>query len=134
MFKKILLLICVAFVVVCYAYPCFALPFGTYKGQIGSGESRVEVSMNFGFDGKVKIKSADSETTQYYKLKGNEIIISEDKKFDDNDITVNLDSMYEFNLGAEMFNVEMKNAIGMYVAIGVGAFAVILILLPNRRR
>lgn len=134
MFKRIILLICVAFVVVCYAYPCVILPFGTYKGQIGSGEGKVEITMNFGFDGKVKIKSGEMDETQYFKLNGNEIIISEDKTFDKNDIKVNLDSMYEFDLGEDMFSVEMKNTVGVYVAIGVGVLAVIMILIPNKRK
>lgn len=129
MFKKIVLLICVAFAVVCYAFPCFVLPFGSYKGEIGSGESKVNVEMNFGFDGKVKIKTGELENSQYYKIEGNKIIISEDKTFDKNDVKVKLDSMYEMNFGTDL-----RNDIGMYMAIGVGALAVVLILLPSKRR
>lgn len=134
MFKKIVLLICVAFVVVCYAFPCFILPFGSYKGEIGSGESKVNVEMNFGFDGKVKTKIGDVKQTQYYKLNGNEIIISDDKTFDDSDVKIKLDSMYQFSLANGGLGVEMQNDIGMYMAIGVGALAVVFILLPSRRR
>lgn len=134
MFKKILLLICVAFAVVCYAFPCFILPFGSYKGEIGSGEGKVEISVNFGFDGKAKMEIGDLEQTQYYKLKGDKIIISDDKTFDDNDIEINLDSMYQFSLSDGDVNCEMQNNIGMYMAIGVGVLAVVLILLPNKRK
>ncbi len=134
MFRKILLLICVAFVVVCYAYPCFVLPLGTYNGEIGNGENVVEVSLKFDFNGKVKIKMAESESEQNYKLSGNYVIISEDEAFDDKDLKIKLNSIYNFAMNEGIVDINMQNDIGMYMAIGIGAFAIILILLPNRRK
>ena len=129
MFRKILLLICVAFVVVCYAFPCFTLPFGSYKGEIGVGELKVEKTLTFDFNGKVKVKTGKDEREHYYKLDGNYVVISEDNKFDDQDMKVKLNSMYSLDYGTELIN-----NVGMYMAIGIGALAVILILLPNKRR
>ena len=134
MFRKILLLICVAFVVVFYAYPCFILPFGSYTGEIGDGETKYEVSMTFGFDGKVKTKIGEYEQEEYYKIDGSSIIISEDKTFDDNDTEIRLNSVYQYTLEDGSLTLDVQNDIGMYMAIGIGVFAVILILLPNRRR
>lgn len=129
MFRKILLLICLAFVVVGYAYPCFVLPFGTFEGKIGEGDSKVEVSVKFDFNGKAKIKEAELEKDLYYKMKGDHIIISEDKEFDDKDEKIKLDSIYQLN-----YSTELTNKIGMYMSIGIGALSLILILLPNKRR
>lgn len=134
MFRKILLLICVAFVVVCYAYPCFVLPFGSYTGTMGDGDSKVEVSMTFGFDGKVKTKIGDHSQEEYYKISGNSIIISSDKTFDDNDVEIKLDSMYNFALSEGILELEVQNNIGFYMTIGVGILAIVLIVLPNKRR
>lgn len=130
MFKKILLLICVAFVVVCYGYPCLILPFGSYTGEIGEGEYAVEMSVTFGFDGKAKVKMGELETERYYKLNGNELILSEDDKFDDNDEKLVMSSMYSFNLD----DVQLHNNVGMYMTIGVGVLAVVLILMPSKRK
>lgn len=129
MFRKILLIICMAFFVLCYVYPCVMLPFGSYSGKIGSGDSKVERTMTFDTKGKVKIKTADDEREHYYKMDGRTVIISEDDVFDEDDYSVRLNSIYEFN-----YENQMVNNIGFYMTIGVGAFALILILLPNRRR
>jgi len=129
MFRKILLIICMAFFVICYVYPCVMLPFGSYSGEIGSGDSKVEKTMTFDTKGKVKIKAAEDEREYFYKMDGRTVIISEDENFDETDYSVRVNSVYEFTYGTQMVN-----SIGMYMAIGVGAFALILILLPNKRR
>lgn len=129
MFRKILLIICMAFFVLCYVYPCVMLPFGSYSGEIGSGDSKVERTMTFDTKGKVKIKTAEDEREYFYKMDGRTVIISEDETFDETDYSVRLNSIYEF-----AYENQMINNIGFYMAIGVGAFALILILLPNRRR
>lgn len=131
MLKKLLLLVCVAFAVVCYAYPCFILPFGTYSGVRGTGESKVDISVSFGFNGKAEYKQGNSTSEKYYKLEGNKVILSDDDKFDNSDIEIQLTSMYKLSVDAD---VSMSNNIGMSIAIGVGALAVILILLPSKRR
>ena len=79
-------------------------------------------------DGKVKVKTGEYESENYYILNGNYVIISEDNKFDDQDVKVKLNSMYSLDHGTELVN-----NIGMYMAIGIGALALVLILLPNRR-
>lgn len=131
MFKKILLLICVAFVVVCYAYPCFILPFGSYSGEYGTGDSKVEVSYKFNINGKVKIKNGALEVERYYKLDGTNIIISDNTTFDEEDAKIALSSMYSFDTSDS--GIKLTNDVGMYVAIGFGALAVLLICLPSKR-
>ena len=128
MFKKILLLICIAFVVVCYGYPFFALPFGEYTGEIGSGESKVEVSFKFAWDGKVECKYGELENEAYYKVKGDEIILYSDEKHENEIDKMKLNSMYSIDTICEL-----TNNIGMYMAIGVGVLAIVLVLLPSKR-
>lgn len=129
MLKKFILLLCVAFTVVCYAYPCLILPIGSYKGEIKAGDITTEVSYKFGFNGKVEIATGENKDTKYYKLNGNSVIISDDDKFDDDDTEIKLKSMYEFNA-----LTEMTNSVGRIVAICVGAVAVVMILLPNKKK
>ena len=129
MFRKILLLICMAFIALVYAYPCVMMPFGSYSGSIGSGDSKVERTMTFDTKGKVKIKTADDEREHYYKMDGRTVIISEDETFNEDDYSVRLNSIYEFN-----YENQMVNNIGLYMTIGVGALMFLLIVLPNKRR
>ena len=129
MFRKILLLICMAIIALVYVYPCVMMPFGSYSASIGSGDSKVERTMTFDTKGKVKIKTADDEREYFYKMDGRTVIISEDDVFDEDDYSVRLNSIYEFE-----YENQMINNIGMYMTIGVGALMVLLILLPNRRR
>ena len=125
MFRKILLLICVAFVVVCYGYPCFLLPFGNYEYKQEVAGAEITSSYSFAFNGKFTHKVGDIETEGFYKLKGNNIILSEDETFDDNDVQIKLTSMYEFN--------NHINKIGIYSTIGIGILSLILIVtIPKR--
>ena len=53
MLRKIVLILCVAFVVVCYGYPCFILPFGEYVRTTEIGNITTESTYNFDWDGTV---------------------------------------------------------------------------------
>ena len=131
MFRKIVLLICIAFVVVCYGYPCLMLPFGSYTYTYKVGEETKEISLQFNFNGTV-IEDGKKEVS-YYKLKGREIIISDDKTFDESDEVVKINNLYELNRDYVLTSVTLKNNIAMYITIGVGVLAVIMILTaPNR--
>ena len=126
MLRKILLLICFAFVVVCYGYPCFILPFGQYEYSYEAAGITVTSSYSFGFDGKVKIKLAELESESFYKLKGNKIVISEDDKFEDSDMELKLASMYSIG--------NYTNKIGMFSTIGLGVLALVLIItIPSKK-
>ena len=118
--RKVLLLLCIAFVVVCYGYPCLIVPFGTYKYETTNMGEKYVQTCEFKFNGKAKIKFEDLETEYYYKLKGNKIILSNDKKFDDNDMEIKISSMYKIG--------EAENLIGKIVAIAVGVLAVVLVV------
>lgn len=127
MLRKIILMICIAFIVVCYGYPCLVLPFGDYQCNYTdpiSGD-KIEVTMQFKFGGKLIIDDDEG----FYKQSGNKIIISEDETFDDEDLTIKLNNMYTFDFALlPGMSMTFKNNIGMYAAIGVGVLSVILVL------
>lgn len=127
MFRKIVLILCVAFVVVCYGYPCFILPFGEYVRSTEVGNIQIEAKYNFDWDGTVTKEDEFGLTTKYYyKLKGNEVLLSVDENFDDYDISISINSLYNIDNG-------YFNQVGYYVAIGVGILALVLIITIPRR-
>ena len=125
--RKIFLILCLLFVVICYGYPCLILPFGTYKQETNIGGTKYETTYKFKIDGKVEISVNDAKDEYYYKLNGNELIISEDKKFDKNDSKIAICSLYNVN-GA-------VNLIGEIIAIGIGVITIILVAtIPHKKR
>ena len=128
MLRKIVLILCVAFVVVCYGYPCFILPFGEYVRTTEIGNITTESTYNFDWDGTVTKEDELGITTKYYyKLKGNEVLLSVDENFDDDyDISISINSLYNIDNG-------YFNQVGYYVAIGVGILALVLIITIPRR-
>ena len=128
MFRKILLLICIAFVVVCYGYPCLILPFGSYEHTYEVLGVSVTESYSFGFDGKVTRKIGELEEEMYYKLKGNKIYFSDDKEFD-----------FEDGLYSSISSIsrigDYTNKIANYISIGAGALALVLVVtIPKNRK
>ncbi|MBQ8615531.1 MAG: hypothetical protein IJ415_03085 [Clostridia bacterium] len=124
--RKILLIISIVFVVLCYGYPCLILPFGSYHDETTMLGTTIETTYEFKFNGKVKITVNKSENEYYYKLKGNEIIISDDKTFNDDDNKLSISSIYK--VGSAV------NQIGQFVAIGIGVMALVLVCtIPNKR-
>ena len=124
--RKILLIISILFVVVCYGYPCLILPFGEYKYETTIGGVKFETTYEFKFNGTVTISQNDVEQKCYYKLKGNEVIISDDKKFNDDDMKLSISSIYK--LGGAV------NQIGQFVAIGIGVMALVLVCtIPSKK-
>lgn len=133
MFRKFLLLICLAFVVIGFAYPCVILPVGSYTSKVGD----ISTSYKFAIDGTmeivVKTKGKDDKENQikkdaFYKLKGNKVIISLDEEFDDKDLSLQICSFYSLTGG-------FQNISAMVIAGGVGFIALVLILtIPRRRR
>ncbi len=127
MFRKIVLILCVAFVVVCYGYPCFILPFGEYVRSTEVGNIQIEAKYNFDWDGTVTEENEFGLTTKYYyKLKGNEVWLSIDEDFESADKTISINSLYNIDNG-------YFNQVGYYVAIGVGILALVLIITIPRR-
>ena len=127
MFKKIFLLLSIVFVVVFYAYPCLVLPFGEYTSvQITSENPDDKITITYKFDmNKVVRKKNDVEEVFYYRLDKNEIILSEDTNFTEDDNTrIQIDSIYELHDGG----VKVENKIGMYIAIGIGVIDLLMIL------
>ncbi len=131
MFRKLLLLICLAFVIIGFAYPCVIMPVGSYTATVG----KVSTSYKFAFDGTLKItvetsgsNSKGVTTDAFYKLKGNKVIISLDDKFNDNDMQLQICSIYSLAGG-------FKNTSAIVVASGVGVIALLLIVtIPSKRK
>jgi len=129
MLRKILLLVCIAFVVVCYGYPCLILPLGSYTYEYELEGEKEEISLQFNFNGTFLAEG--SEDVGYYKLKGNKIILSEDETFDEADLQVKINNIYELNVP---LMGTFKNSIALYATMGVGVLAVLLVLtIPSKR-
>ncbi len=128
MLRKILLILCVAFVVLCYGYPCFILPFGEYVSSMEVANVTVETKYNFNWDGTCTYEDITGTITKYYyKLSGNDVLLSENDNFDDDDnVSISINSLY--NIGNGYFN-----QVGMYVAVGVGVLALLLIITIPRK-
>lgn len=126
--RKVFLLLIIAFIVVCFGYPCIILPFGEYKYETKIGDSTVVVSsFKFKFNGEVKYKYLGFEGEGFYKLKGNKVIISNDKKFDSSDLTLKITSMYNI--------AENENLVGQIIMATVGIVAALLVVtIPKKRK
>ena len=134
MFRKLLLLICIAFVVVCYGYPCLILPLGSYTYNYEDLEgNKQEMSLQFNFNGTLIVDGSDN--VSYYKLKGDKVIISNDKNFEEEAFELKIKNFYELEGDLVVTDLSLKNNIAMYSTIGVGALAVVLVLItPNKGR
>ena len=137
MLRRIFLLLCIAFVVVCYGYPFFILPFGEYKGTTSFLGVEAETTYNFKFNGRVTVSYSYSGSTTsnegYYKLNGKEVIISSNETFgDSDDAKLTLDSMYQISLN--QVGGSATNMIGMIISISVGVLAIIAIVAPSKKR
>lgn len=129
MLKKILLLLSIAFVVVCYGYPFLVLPFGQYSTKLEIAGAEVEMTVQFSFEGEAKVKIGEGEEVVFfYEVKDRNVELKVNSEADPSYV-FNLDSLYEINFGSQT----LRNDIGMYAAIGVGALAVILVLLPTKK-
>lgn len=125
--RQTFLFLSIAFVVICYAYPCLILPFGEYVHKETVEGQKIETTYEFKFNGTVTMSVDDEETKMYYKLKGNNVIISEDKTFNDEDVKLEIKSLYNI-AGA-------TNQIAQFVAVGVGIMAIVLICtIPNSKK
>ena len=128
--RKILLILCIAFVVLCYGFPCIILPFGEYKGKSDVGD--YEISYKFSFNGKVKFSADDDSDYYYYRVKGNNIIISEDKTFNKDDDKIAINSFYE--LDTSLVGQDAKNQVAFWSTLGVGVVALLLIVtIPSKK-
>lgn len=137
-FRKIFLTLAIAFVVLCYGYPMFILPFGSYKYNYKVGDQTKTVELQFKWDGSYKL----DDSTGFYKLKGNKIYLNDTKDFgnlDDKTYMI-ISNMYNVKFSMPIgesadVSVQFSNKIGEYVAIGIGVVSLLLVLsIPNRRR
>lgn len=139
--RKIILILSFVFLAITYIFPCFILPIGTYKGTIKDNETKIELSLKFKFTGKVETKSGKNDSiSYYYKIKGDEIIISDDKTFNNEDIKVSIDSFNKINavsLTNDMsFGIaEYENKIASFITYGVLVLdAVLIITIPKKKK
>ncbi len=117
-----------AFSVLAFGYPCLVLPIGTYTMKATENTS---ISYTFKFNGKVematKIKETETKKEYFYKLDWKRgVIISEDDKFDDKDMTLKISSINSVG-GAD-------NPIAMAISIGVAVLDLVLVLTIRKKR
>ncbi len=137
--RKTVLLLCIAFAIVAFGFPCFVVPFGSYDGEGYEQTQEGEVvqyrdSYEFHLNGKVIYtktsydrKQVLEKTEYYYKLKKNKVFLSEDNKFDN--LTRHETIASIIRLGNGRFNIY-----SCAVAIGVAVIAGALVLTaPNKR-
>lgn len=96
--------------------------------------------INSVFNGKVTVSTSATETTTeyFYKLSGNKVIISDDETFDDNDMKLAISNMYQINMPQLLSITDTEanlatNQVGMWVTIGVGVLALLLVVTIPRR-
>ena len=133
--RKIVLILCLAFVVVGFGWPTIILPYTkyTYKTE---GQ---ELSYTFQLNGKVKreLKIGDTKHEDTFKYKINfkenaiEIQITDKTKE-----TLTIDSFFKLsvaNFGGAV-SVNATNNVAMGVSIGVGVLALLLVILAPSKR
>lgn len=118
--RKLLLILCIAFVVVCYGYPCLVLPFGTYSCKTEVLGEEITSTIKFGFDKKAEYTIGDESVELNYKLSGNTVILSADEEFDDSDMEITIGSIYRIG--------EYHNLVGLLTTIGIGILALCLVV------
>lgn len=134
MFRRIILLLCLVFAIFVYAFPCFVLPFGTYKATYTNAltQETETAYMSFTFDGK--IKDEDGNIVNYYRLKGNKIEVSDDEDFSSTH-ALSLTNAYTVTLTPLGYEIKYINQIGLWASVGVGVLALLCIVtIPSRRR
>lgn len=132
-FRKIYLTLIIALVVLCYGYPMFVLPFGSYTYKEKTGDAVVEYSIKFQFDGSYSIKMGGLENTGYYKVKNGKIYFDTDKEVDTSSDSgaMSLTNMYTITSGS----IKIVNNIGQYTMLGLGVLSLLLVVsIPSSRR
>lgn len=124
--KRILLFLCLIFVVVAYGYPCFALPFGTYKNTIEYDGVKTTTTLNLKFNGTAVMKVGDVETTYNYKINDGEVELYIEGYENE--------PVYEFEIHAFNKVGNMTNMVGTYISIAFGVVAIIAICLPYKKK
>lgn len=125
--RRILLLLCVVFVALAYAVPCFVLPFGSYEQTSEVAGVSVKTTLSLTINGEAKYKIGDTEEVKcFYKIKDGEVNLYLEKDSEEVFQTLTINSFNKLN--------GMKNKIGDYITIAFGVIAVVGILLPYKKR
>lgn len=128
--RKFLLILCIAFVVVCYGFPCIMLPLGEYKYT--NKEFDIEITYEFKFNGKVCADMSGEKEELYYKLKGNKIVLCQNDKFEKGEtISLKLESFYEISVEGL---AKATNKIAQWITVGVGVAALALVLTMPKKK
>ena len=134
MFKASLLkfVLGVAIIVICYAFPFFMMPVGSYSNTSNS----ITTEISFKWNGSCTVKLGKTSTEMYYKVKDKEIYTSlTDKDFDINSInkSATISNIYTIKVG----DTEYTNGWGIGFAV-VGfvltAWGLIGFFVPKKRR
>ena len=132
-FRRIYLTLIIALVVLCYGYPMFILPFGSYTYKEKVGDAVVEYSIKFQFDGSYSMKVGELESSGYYKVKNGKIYFDTDKEVDTSSDSgaMSLTNMYTITSDT----AKIVNNIGQYTMLGLGVLSLLLVVtIPNGKR
>lgn len=132
--RKVLLILCLAFFVLGFGWPTIMLPYTKYTYKT----KEMETSYTFQLNGKVKVESklGKTKTNNTYKYKINfkdnaiEVIVSKDQK-----LSLKIDSFYKLSMiSAGEMEMSATNTVAAGVSIGVGALALLLIILSPSKK
>lgn len=129
--RKLFLILCLAFAVLAFGYPCLVLPIGSYTMKT----EHTSVSYSFKFNGKVDVVSSlnvtegdavETKSEKFYKLDWKRgVIISDDETFDEHDTTLIISSIFSVN--------NMNNNIAMIISIAVAVVDLVLVLTIKKK-
>lgn len=141
MIRKIFLILCLAFGVLAFGYPCLILPVGSYTQTITKDDVSSTLSYNFHWNGKVTqtmiLEPKGGEKTEdvkefFYKLDWkNGVRISEDKNFDDKDALLPIANV--FRITGPLGIYQLRNQLAMWISIAVGVVDLLLIVTIPRK-
>lgn len=141
MIRKIFLILCLAFGVLAFGYPCLILPVGSYTQTISTELVSTTLTYKFHWNGKVtKIETItpkegdklETETELFYKLDWkNGVRTSEDETFDDNDDLLPIANVFRITGPKGVF--QLRNQLAMWISIAVGVVDLFLIVTIPRK-
>lgn len=131
MFRKLGLLLCLAFIVVSYTFPCLILPVvGSYKYE-AEGVS-TSIYFKLGNKAEVTTKNGELESKIEYKYSldfaKNQVVL---KNGENQEVArCDIESLHDISI----LGFNARNNIAYYLTIGVEVLTAILILLPNKKK
>lgn len=131
--RKIILLISLVLVFIAYVFPGFILPIGEYKGETKILDKKIEYTMKFSFNGKVKTKTDDSDWNELnYDIKDGYVYISEDEKYTDDDIKLAISNIYTIDM--PLLGEFKNNGVKVFIIGMLIVDAILVITMPKKKK